>query len=75
MAGTSKNEVTIGQQSIIGFQIAGIQKSLETRAQLSFALLRSEIYRTLVVFLTKWAPSPRIHCAISYQLNSIVARV
>jgi hypothetical protein len=48
MAWTSKNEVTIGQQQKIGFQIAGIQKPPETRAQLSFGLLRSEIYRTLV---------------------------
>jgi hypothetical protein len=50
MAWTSKNEVTIGQQQKIGFQIAGTQKPPETRAQLSFGLLRSEIYRTLVTF-------------------------
>jgi hypothetical protein len=32
----------------IGFQIVGIWKPLETRFQLRFGLLLSEIYRTLV---------------------------
>jgi hypothetical protein len=64
MAGTSKNEVTIGQQSKIGFQIAGIQKPLETPTQLSFGLLRSEIYRTLMGIYKESARSP---CKVSMQ--------